>query len=275
MGAQPSVLKQYECGPVPFPANPSAAYERHLVFDHVVEPDGRQPARAVRGAGPVAPRPARPALAEDPADLRPREPQAGLLPVDGVPHRPVAGQQHHQPAGRAARPARPCEREGLDLARAGRAGAGRRPGQRRPGPAGRLLHRLAGHAADPGDRLRPALRVRHLPPGDPATAARSSSPTTGCAGPTRGRSSGPRETVEVPRQLRRSSCTAAARGSIPNRPTVLLGIPYDRPVVGYGGKTINTLRLWGAAAPDYFDFGEFSRGDFVGAVHDKVAGRDR
>ena len=26
----------------------------------------------------------------------------------------------------------------------------------------------------------------------------------------------------------------------------LLGIPYDRPVVGYGGKTINTLRLWKA-----------------------------
>ena len=34
----------------------------------------------------------------------------------------------------------------------------------------------------------------------------------------------------------------------------LIGIPYDRPVVGYGGKTINTLRLWAAAAPDYFDF---------------------
>ena len=48
-------------------------------------------------------------------------------------------------------------------------------------------------------------------------------------------------------------------------------MPYDRPVVGYGGKTINTLRLWAAASPDYFDFGEFSRGDFFGAVLDKVA----
>jgi glycogen phosphorylase len=36
--------------------------------------------------------------------------------------------------------------------------------------------------------------------------------------------------------------------------------------VGYGGKTINTLRLWAAAAPDSFDFQEFSSGDFVGAV---------
>src|SRR6185436_18435386 len=35
---------------------------------------------------------------------------------------------------------------------------------------------------------------------------------------------------------------------------------------GYGGKTINTLRLWAAAAPDYFDFQRFSAGDFVGAL---------
>jgi glycogen phosphorylase len=53
---------------------------------------------------------------------------------------------------------------------------------------------------------------------------------------------------------------------IPNRPSSLFGIPFDRPVVGYGGKTINTLRLWAAAAPDYFDFQEFGTGDFVGAV---------
>jgi starch phosphorylase len=48
--------------------------------------------------------------------------------------------------------------------------------------------------------------------------------------------------------------------------STLIGLPFDRPIVGYGGKTINTLRLWAAAAPDYFDFQEFSRGDFVGAV---------
>ena len=47
-------------------------------------------------------------------------------------------------------------------------------------------------------------------------------------------------------------------------------MPYDRPVVGYGGRTINTLRLWQAATPDVFDFGEFSGGDFFGAVSDRV-----
>jgi len=52
---------------------------------------------------------------------------------------------------------------------------------------------------------------------------------------------------------------------VPGRPSTLIGIPYDRPVIGYGGSTINTLRLWSAAAPDYFDFEEFSHGDFVEA----------
>ena len=55
-----------------------------------------------------------------------------------------------------------------------------------------------------------------------------------------------------------------------NQPAILLGTPYDRPVIGYGGKTINTLRLWEASAPEVFDFDEFSSGDFVGAVHQKI-----
>ncbi len=59
--------------------------------------------------------------------------------------------------------------------------------------------------------------------------------------------------------------------AIPGKPSVLIGIPYDRPVVGFGGKTINTLRLWSAAVPDYFDFGEFSTGDFVGAIAGTLA----
>jgi starch phosphorylase len=42
-------------------------------------------------------------------------------------------------------------------------------------------------------------------------------------------------------------------------------------VIGYGGKTINTLRLWAAATPDYFDFQRFSRGDFVGALAETLA----
>jgi glycogen phosphorylase len=53
---------------------------------------------------------------------------------------------------------------------------------------------------------------------------------------------------------------------IPGHPSTLFGYPFDRPVVGYGGKTINTLRLWAAAAADFFDFQQFGTGDFVGAL---------
>ena len=75
----------------------------------------------------------------------------------------------------------------------------------------------------------------------------------------------PHEKVEV-----KLNCSFEIRGgtlrAVPGRPSSLIGIPFDRPVVGYGGKTINTLRLWAAAAPDFFDFQAFSHGDFVGAV---------
>ncbi len=59
--------------------------------------------------------------------------------------------------------------------------------------------------------------------------------------------------------------------AIPDQPSTLIGVPFDRPVVGYGGTTINTLRLWTAAAPDFFNFQEFSSGDFVGALTDTLS----
>ncbi|NBO91540.1 MAG: glycogen/starch/alpha-glucan phosphorylase [Planctomycetia bacterium] len=54
------------------------------------------------------------------------------------------------------------------------------------------------------------------------------------------------------------------------QPMTIVGTPFDRPVVGYGGRTINTLRLWSGSASDFFDLDEFNSGDFFGAVHDKV-----
>ena len=75
----------------------------------------------------------------------------------------------------------------------------------------------------------------------------------------------PNETVDV-----KLNCSFEVRGGIlravTGRPSTLIGVPFDRPVVGYGGKNINTLRLWAAAAHDYFNFQEFSSGDFVGAL---------
>lgn len=75
----------------------------------------------------------------------------------------------------------------------------------------------------------------------------------------------PEERIEVP-----FGCSFVMRNGnlelIPDRPSTLTGIPFDRPVVGYGGNTVNTLRLWGAVAPDYFDFQQFSAGEFVAAL---------
>ncbi len=75
----------------------------------------------------------------------------------------------------------------------------------------------------------------------------------------------PDDKVEV-----KLNCSFEVRGgtlrAIVGKPSSLIGIPFDRPVVGYGGKTINTLRLWSAAACDFFDFRVFSHGEFVGAV---------
>jgi len=39
------------------------------------------------------------------------------------------------------------------------------------------------------------------------------------------------------------------------------GIPYDMPVIGYGGKTVNFLRLWKAEAINGFDFERFNDGE--------------
>src|SRR6476469_7185878 len=73
------------------------------------------------------------------------------------------------------------------------------------------------------------------------------------------------ETVEIPLNCSFKLSGGSLRAVV-GQSSSLIGVPFDRPVVGYGGNTINTLRLWEAAASDYFDFQEFSSGDFVGAL---------
>ena len=80
----------------------------------------------------------------------------------------------------------------------------------------------------------------------------------------------PDEAVEI-----RLNCSFELHGgsfrAVPGKPSMILGIPHDRPVVGYGGKTVNTLRLWAATPANYFDFQEFSAGDFAAALADTLA----
>ncbi len=51
---------------------------------------------------------------------------------------------------------------------------------------------------------------------------------------------------------------------------VVLGIPYDTPILGYNTDTAATLRLWKAEACESFDFQSFNKGDFFGAVDEKM-----
>ena len=51
----------------------------------------------------------------------------------------------------------------------------------------------------------------------------------------------------------------------------VLAVPYDIPIPGYQNGTINTLRLWKAAATDEFDLGEFNAGSYPESVATKNA----
>jgi starch phosphorylase len=53
--------------------------------------------------------------------------------------------------------------------------------------------------------------------------------------------------------------------------TRIMGVPYDTLIPGYRNNTANTLRLWKSEAPESFDFSVFNRGDYYGAVTQKVS----
>jgi starch phosphorylase len=51
----------------------------------------------------------------------------------------------------------------------------------------------------------------------------------------------------------------------------IIGVPYEMPIVGYGGKTVNQLRLYSAGSSESFDMQIFNTGDYVRAVEQKIA----
>jgi len=53
---------------------------------------------------------------------------------------------------------------------------------------------------------------------------------------------------------------------------IIIGVPHDMPIVGYGGRTVNVLRLFSARASGEFDIGIFNSGDYIRAVHEKITG---
>jgi len=55
---------------------------------------------------------------------------------------------------------------------------------------------------------------------------------------------------------------------VPDR--IVVGIPYDTPILGYRSSSCALLRLWSSEAAQSFDFADFNRGDYYGAVEEKV-----
>jgi glycogen phosphorylase len=52
---------------------------------------------------------------------------------------------------------------------------------------------------------------------------------------------------------------------------ILQGVPHDMPIVGYGGHTVNYLRLYSAQTASEFDIQRFNEGNYVKAVEEEIA----
>ncbi len=50
----------------------------------------------------------------------------------------------------------------------------------------------------------------------------------------------------------------------------VMAMAYDTPIPGYGGRTVNNLRLWSATSTDEFDLRYFNEGNYIRAVEQKT-----
>ncbi len=50
----------------------------------------------------------------------------------------------------------------------------------------------------------------------------------------------------------------------------IMAMAYDMPIAGYGGKTVNTLRLWAAKSSRSFNLQCFNQGEYLRAVENKT-----
>lgn len=63
------------------------------------------------------------------------------------------------------------------------------------------------------------------------------------------------------------------RAAVWSPESVVTAKAYDTPVLGWQGKWANTLRLWGAEAPNAYDLDAFNKGDFAGAAAPEAMAR--
>jgi len=261
--ADGKLLRQYGCGPVEFTGTDNALYERHLVFDNVLKPAATGPrerfeafARSVRDI--LSQRWVR---TEDTYE-RENPKRVYYLSMEFLIGRSLANNVTNlllDPVASQAVKQRNLDWLGL-LEEEPDAGLGN-------GGLGRLaacfldsMATMQLPAMGYGLRYEYGMFRQTMQDG-----WQHEQPDNWLRRPDPWEVARPQEKVEV-----KLGCSFQMRDgalhAILGKASTLIGIPFDRPVVGYGGKTVNTLRLWAAAAPDFFDFQEFSRGDFVGAV---------
>jgi starch phosphorylase len=262
------LLEQYGCGPIPFSGTDDALYERHLLFDSVVDP------------GAVGPRERYEAIARSVRDVlsqrwlrteqtyeRGNPKRIYYLSMEFLIGRSLANNIMNLLLDPVAK--RFAETRGLDglavLEEEPDAGLGN-------GGLGRLaacfldsMATMQLPAMGYGLRYEYGIFKQTIQDG-----WQREQPDNWLRRPDPWEVARPQEQVEV-----RLGCSFEVRGgtlrAVTGEPSSLVGLPFDRPVVGYGGRTINTLRLWAAAAPDYFDFQAFSAGEFVGALAERLA----
>src|SRR5690349_7378878 len=249
------LVERYGCGPVKFTGASDALYERHLLFDSVVSPAAagarerfEAVARAVRDV--LSQRWVRTEETYDALDPK----RAYYLSMEFLLGRSLANNYTNLLIGEHLR--RFAEQGGLDLVAAldeepdaglGNGGLGRL--------AACLLESMAMlqlPAMGYGLRYEYGMFRQAIENG-----WQREHPDHWLFHPDPWEVSRPSERVEV-----KLNCSFEVRDgkmqAVLGRPSALVGHPYDRPVVGYGGTTINTLRLWAARAPHVFDYQAFS-----------------
>jgi glycogen phosphorylase len=262
------ILKRYECGPVQFSGEPNALYERHLVFDYIDDPaqtGSRERyealARSVRDV--LSQRWLKTRQAHDRANPK----RVYYLSMEYLIGRSLTNNVSNLLLDPLVQET--ARREGVDLqaiveaepdAGLGNGGLGRLAAcyidsmatLQYPAMAYGLRYEYGMFRQEIRNGYQVETPDHWLRRPDPWEVAR------------------PDETVSV--ELAGGVEIREGRlEPLPGQRTTLLGTPYDRPVVGFCGKTINTLRLWGAGTPDDFDFARFSRGDWLGAQLHQLA----
>ena len=266
--AQPDLLEQYGCGPVRFSGTNDGLYERHLLFDDIIDPSTagagerfKAVARSVRDV--LSQRWVRTEASYD----RENPKRVYYLSMEFLIGRSLGNNVTNlllDPAAKRAIAQRNLDWLGL-LEEEPDAGLGN-------GGLGRLaacfldsMATMQLPAMGYGLRYEYGIFKQSIKDGwqleEPDNWLRNEDPWEVAR---------PNEKVEI-----RLNCSFAVHEgtlrAVAGRPSIVIGLPFDRPVVGYGGKNINTLRLWAAAAPNYFDFQEFSSGDFVAALAGRLA----